>query len=45
MFKNIIFAELEELLLNNGFQNVPTTGSHKVFQHQESDTLIVLPAL
>ncbi|MGB6300335.1 MAG: type II toxin-antitoxin system HicA family toxin [Rivularia sp. (in: cyanobacteria)] len=44
MFKNITFAELKKLLLNNGFQNVPTTGSHKIFQHLESDTLVVLPS-
>jgi predicted RNA binding protein YcfA (HicA-like mRNA interferase family) len=44
MFKNITFAELKKLLLNNGFKNVPTTGSHKIFQHLESDTLVVLPS-
>jgi predicted RNA binding protein YcfA (HicA-like mRNA interferase family) len=41
---NIIFADLEKLLLRLGFVNCPSTGTQRVFQHADSETVIVLPA-
>ncbi len=43
MPKMITFAELEALLLEVGFEESPTTGNHKLFEHLISDTIVVLP--
>ncbi len=41
--ENITFADLEKLLLKLGFISCKTSVPQKFFQHQPSDTLIVLP--
>ncbi|MUH00996.1 addiction module toxin, HicA family [Scytonema sp. UIC 10036] len=43
MIRDIKFAELEKLLLSIGFVEVPTTGSHKVYEYSPLGTLVVLP--
>jgi len=43
MIRNILFSDLENLLLKLGFTVLPTTGSHYAFQHAASQTLVVLP--
>ncbi|BAZ40300.1 hypothetical protein NIES4101_62610 [Calothrix sp. NIES-4101] len=43
MTRDIKFAELEELLLSIGFVEIPTTGSHKVYEYSPLGTLVVLP--
>lgn len=44
MLKDIIFADLEQLLLKVGFTTLPTAGSHKVFNYPSSRALIILPS-
>lgn len=41
--KDVKFAELEQLLLSIGFVEVPTTGSHRVYEYSPLGTLVVLP--
>ena len=41
--KAISFGEIESLLIGLGFVRLQTTGDHRAFRHEESDTLIVLP--
>lgn len=41
--ENITFADLEKLLLKLGFTAPKTSLPQKIFQHESSDTLIVLP--
>lgn len=43
IIRDIKFAELEKLLLSIGFVEVPTTGSHKVYEYPVLGTLVVLP--
>ncbi len=43
MLKNIMFTELEKLLLKLGFISLPTAGSHKVFKFPSSGALVILP--
>lgn len=43
IIRDIKFAELEKLLLSIGFVEVPTTGSHKVYEYPPLGTLVVLP--
>ena len=43
MIRDIKFVELEQLLLSIGFVEVPTTGSHKVYEYSPLGTLVVLP--
>jgi predicted RNA binding protein YcfA (HicA-like mRNA interferase family) len=43
IIRDIKFAELEKLLMGIGFVEVPTTGSHKVYEYSPLGTLIVLP--
>ncbi len=43
MLRNILFTELEQLLLKLGFTSLPTTGSYYVFQYLASEALIILP--
>ncbi|WP_155752734.1 type II toxin-antitoxin system HicA family toxin [Scytonema sp. UIC 10036] len=43
IIRDIKFAELEKLLLSIGFVEVPTTGSHKVYEYSPLGTLVVLP--
>ena len=40
--REIIYSELENLILSLGFSPIKTTGNHKIFQHS-SGALIVLP--
>ena len=44
MSKAITYADVERLLTQLGFVAEDTTGSFKVFRHQASDALIVLPS-
>lgn len=44
MTKAISYATLEKILLSLGFVRQPTAGSQVVFQHSETNTLLVLPA-
>jgi predicted RNA binding protein YcfA (HicA-like mRNA interferase family) len=41
--EDIKFAELEQLLLSLNFIELPTTGSHKVYEYPSLGTLVVLP--
>jgi predicted RNA binding protein YcfA (HicA-like mRNA interferase family) len=41
--ENITFADLEKLLFRLGFISCETKGTQKVFRHEASDTLIMLP--
>lgn len=41
--RDVKFAELEQLLLSIGFVEVPTAGSHKVYEYSPLGTLVVLP--
>jgi hypothetical protein len=41
--ETITFADIEKLLFRLGFTLHETAGTQKVFYHQESDTLIMLP--
>lgn len=43
IIRDIKFAELEKLLLNIGFVEVPTTGSHTIYEYLPLGTLVVLP--
>lgn len=43
MVREIKFTELEKLLLETGFVTMQTFGSHLIYQHLSSGTLIVLP--
>ncbi|MBD6618951.1 type II toxin-antitoxin system HicA family toxin [Komarekiella sp. 'clone 1'] len=43
MSRNILFTELEQLLLKLGFTTLPTAGSHHVFQYPSSGVLVILP--
>jgi predicted RNA binding protein YcfA (HicA-like mRNA interferase family) len=43
MSKQITFAELEKLLLELGFIPSPAQGTHQVFKHLNSGTLVILP--
>ncbi|WP_446880057.1 type II toxin-antitoxin system HicA family toxin [Phormidesmis sp. 146-33] len=43
MSEDVTFADLEKLLLRLGFICRQTVGTHQVFQHAASSTLIVLP--
>ncbi|MER3435993.1 MAG: hypothetical protein C4288_22110 [Leptolyngbya sp. ERB_1_1] len=40
----ITFSDLEKLLFRLGFVSCETTGTHKVFQHSASDTILIFPA-
>jgi predicted RNA binding protein YcfA (HicA-like mRNA interferase family) len=44
VLENIIFDDVEKLLLRLGFVNCSPTGRQRVFQHPGSETVIVLPA-
>jgi len=41
--KEITYGEFDRLLVGLGFVRGHTTGSHKVYEHKPSDTLILLP--
>ncbi len=43
MLRNIMFTELEQMLLRLGFTSLSTAGSHHVFQHPSSGALVILP--
>jgi predicted RNA binding protein YcfA (HicA-like mRNA interferase family) len=43
MFRDVMFADLEKLLLKLGFITMPTTGTQKVFQYPPSAALVILP--
>lgn len=43
MSKQITFAELEKILLELGFIPSPAQGTHQVFKHLNSGTLVILP--
>lgn len=44
MRRCVTFAALEKVLPRMGFVVTPTLGGHKVFRHQESDAVIVIPS-
>lgn len=39
----VTYGELERAFLSMGFVAEDTTGEHKVFRHQPTDTLVLLP--
>lgn len=41
--KKVTYDSLEQLLLHIGFIRGYTAGSHKVYEHTPSDTIILLP--
>ncbi len=41
--ENITFAGIEKLLFRLGFISCETKGTQKVYRHEPSDTLIMLP--
>jgi predicted RNA binding protein YcfA (HicA-like mRNA interferase family) len=43
MNKQVTFQQVERFLLDLGFVPVPTSGDHKVFDHQTSGARVVLP--
>jgi predicted RNA binding protein YcfA (HicA-like mRNA interferase family) len=43
MRKQLTFKQLERFLLDIGFISVPTAGEHKVFEHEASGAIILLP--
>jgi predicted RNA binding protein YcfA (HicA-like mRNA interferase family) len=43
MRKQVTFKQLEQFLLDIGFVSVPTAGKHKVFEHETSGAVILLP--
>ncbi len=43
MRKKVTFQQLEKFLLDIGFVSTPTTGNHKVFEHEASGAIILLP--
>jgi len=43
MRKRVTFQQLAQFLLSIGFVSVPTSGKHKVFEHQASGARVVLP--
>lgn len=45
MRKQITFAGLERALLKTGFVVTRSNGGPKVFRHQATDTMVILPAL
>lgn len=42
--KNIVYAQLEQLLFSLGFTCVETKGNHKAYSHPNSKALILLPS-
>ena len=43
MFKNMLFADLKQLLFKLEFQSIPTLGNHYIFEHPISQALVILP--
>ncbi len=43
IFRNVIFTDLEKLLLQLGFITLPTDRTQKVFQYPPSAALVVIP--
>jgi len=43
MSKQLTYSRLTKILENLGFEMSRVTGSHRVFKHPDSSTLIVLP--
>ncbi|UKO98080.1 type II toxin-antitoxin system HicA family toxin [Nostoc sp. UHCC 0870] len=43
MIREIKFSELEQLLLDIGFVNIPTTGYHKLFEYPQLNAMVALP--
>ena len=41
--RSVTFQDLERVLADVGFRPVPTAGHHKVFRHEETDTVVLLP--
>ena len=41
--RHVTFQDLEHALTTVGFLSVPTAGQHKVFRHEATDTLVLLP--
>lgn len=44
MSRQITFAQLVRTLMNAGFVESPSKGSHVVFKHVPTETIVVLPA-
>ena len=42
-YKPVSFEALEQMLLDIGFVRAYTAGPHKLYTHQETDTIITLP--
>ena len=43
MMTKAALPDIEQLLLRLGFVAMPTQGSHRVYTHADSDTVIMLP--
>ena len=43
MNKSVAYRDLEQALVRMGFVPQPTTGTQKLFAHQSSDALVMLP--
>jgi len=41
--RRVTYRDLERVLATVGFAPLPTSGRHKVFRHEATDTVVLLP--